>query len=249
MERTPRKTVILPDSVQRRLNSYALAAGAAGVGALALAQTAQARIIYTAVHKQLPINKTFYLDLNHDRINDFNFFLDFSYRTAGDSIIGLLVHPSQKGNGIWAYQGLASLNCASALRKGTRIGPKKPFGSGGAYMFVGSALSATYCPWQSQGKKQAYLGLKFFIKGKVHFGWARFVTHSRPNPTAELTGYAYETIPGKAIVAGATKGPDDAEPTAALSRHAPEPSALGALALGAPGLSIWRRRESAVASL
>src|SRR6202049_5291674 len=96
MERTPRKTVILPDSVQRRLNSYALAAGAAGVGALALAQTAQARIIYTAVHKQLPINKTFYLDLNHDRINDFNFFLDFSYRTAGDSIIGLLVHRSEE---------------------------------------------------------------------------------------------------------------------------------------------------------
>jgi hypothetical protein len=248
MERTPRNTVILSDSVQRRLNSYALAAGAAGVGVLALAQTAQARIIYTAAHKQLPINKTFYLDLNHDRVNDFNFFLGFSHRTGGDSIIGLVVHPSQKGNGIWSYQGLASLNCAYALPKGTRIGPKKPFGRNNPYMFVGSAISATYCPWQSQGKKQAYLGLKFSIKGKVHFGWARFVTHSRPNPTAELTGYAYETIPGKAIVAGATKGPDD-EPTAALSSHTPEPATLGSLALGAPGLSIWRRKESAAAGL
>jgi hypothetical protein len=66
----------------------------------------------------------------------------------------------------------------------------------------------------------------------VRFGWARFVTHSRPNPTAELTGYAYETIPGKAILAGATKGPDGTEPTAALSSDAPDPAALGGLALG-----------------
>jgi hypothetical protein len=65
--------------------------------------------------------------------------------------------------------------------------------------------------------------------------------------SATVTGYAYETIPGKAIVAGATKGPDDAEPTAALSSHTPEPVTLGALALGAPGLSIWRRTESVAA--
>jgi hypothetical protein len=32
-------------------------------------------------------------------------------------------------------------------------------------------------------------------------------------------GYAYETIPGKAIIAGAIKGPDDAEP-AACPKHA-----------------------------
>jgi hypothetical protein len=245
MKRTPRKTVKLSDSVDRRLNSYALATGAAGVSVLALVQTAQAKIVYTAAHKQLPINKAFYLDLNHDRVNDFKFFLDFVYRTAGDSIIGLLVYPMQ-GNGIWEYP-IQNLNCASALRKGTRIGPKKPFGPAYANMFVGSAISATYCPWMTQGKKQAYLGLKFSVKGKVHFGWARFVTHSRPNPTAELTGYAYETIPGKAIVAGATA--DDAEPTTALNSHIPEPATLGALALGAPRLSIWRRKESAVAPL
>jgi len=64
--------------------------------------------------------------------------------------------------------------------------------------------------------------------------------------TATLTGYAYETIANNAIIAGKTKGPDDAEPTAS-DTHTPEPVMLGALALGAPGLFIWRREESVAA--
>jgi hypothetical protein len=90
--------------------------------------------------------------------------------------------------------------------------------------------------------------VKFSIRGKDHFGWARFITHSAPHPSAELTGYAYETIPGKPIIAGATKGPDDGEPTASFTMHTPVPATLGTLAMGAPGLSIWRRKESAVAA-
>jgi hypothetical protein len=43
----PRKTADLSDSVHRQLNLYALAAGAAGVGMLALSQPTEAEIIYT----------------------------------------------------------------------------------------------------------------------------------------------------------------------------------------------------------
>jgi len=63
--------------------------------------------------------------------------------------------------------------------------------------------------------------------------------------TTTLTGYAYETIPGKAIIAGKTKGSDDVEPTA-LNRPALQPATLGVLALGAPGSAIWRREKSVV---
>jgi hypothetical protein len=63
--------------------------------------------------------------------------------------------------------------------------------------------------------------------------------------TAILTGFAYETIPGKAIIAGATKGPDDPEPVPSLNPLTPVAATLGAFAMGAPGLSIWRREESA----
>jgi hypothetical protein len=59
--------------------------------------------------------------------------------------------------------------------------------------------------------KQAYLGLKFTIKGQVHYGWARLGYISANHPAkAKLTGYAYETIPNKPIVAGKTHGRDEA---------------------------------------
>jgi hypothetical protein len=94
--------------------------------------------------------------------------------------------------------------------------------------------------------------LKFTIKGKTHFGWARLnlTFTSKHLIDAVLTGYAYETIPGKAIVAGQTKGPDDSSiaPTASLAVPAREPATLGKLALGAPALSIWRREELAGAA-
>jgi hypothetical protein len=54
-----------------------------------------------------------------------------------------------------------------------------------------------------------YLGLKFVIKGTTHYGWPRLTVsmkNFKPSPT--LKGYAYETIPDKPILAGATKGPN-----------------------------------------
>jgi hypothetical protein len=108
--------------------------------------------------------------------------------------------------------------------------------------------------WLNGGKgvKNRYLGLKFKINGHFHFGWARLtVTIVKTVLTATLTGYAYETIPNKSIIAGKTRGPDDASVEAsnkALTVLTPIPATLGALALGSPGLSVWRREESAVAA-
>jgi hypothetical protein len=68
--------------------------------------------------------------------------------------------------------------------------------------------------------------------------------HGGPAVTAVLTGYAYETIPNKTIVAGQTKGPDEAnrsEPATTISN--PESATLGVLAMGADGLSVWRRES------
>jgi hypothetical protein len=99
--------------------------------------------------------------------------------------------------------------------------------------------------------------LKFTINGQVHYGWARFnvkVLHDGHNyrTTPLLTGYAYETVPNKPIITGQTQGPEDdndfTEPNASLSMPARQTATLGMLALGAPALSIWRRKES-VASM
>jgi hypothetical protein len=101
-----------------------------------------------------------------------------------------------------------------------------------------------------------YLGLRFRINGRFHYGWARFnVSFPHQTLRAVLTGYAYETIAGKAIVSGQTQGTEDStieQPDAALSTPIPDTpqlAMLGALALGAPGLSIWRREDSVAANL
>ena len=75
--------------------------------------------------------------------------------------------------------------------------------------------------------KDRYLGQKFKIHQRTHYGWARLdVEAGRNTITATLTGYAYETIPNKPIVAGKTKGKD------VITVH---PASLGALATGAAG--------------
>jgi hypothetical protein len=251
----PRKVTILSDSTTRQLNTYALAASAAGVGVLALTQPVEAKIVYTPAHHVINANQTYRLDLNHDGTPDFelkNFFNTFSGNSAGY----LQILPHTSANEVWAAArapGCGSEElCAAALPKGKSVGPKGRFRQdypAGEIMCEDNHVTYA-CAWP--GVTQAYLGLKFVIKGKTHFGWARVkvsVNFGTRAITATLTGYAYETIPGKAIIAGATKGLDDAEPTATLSGHTSEPATLSALALGAPGLSIWRRKESAAAAL
>jgi hypothetical protein len=223
-------------TLEKRLLAYAVSASAAGVSLLAMVRPAEAKIVYTPAHKHLPLNQVFHLDLNHDGIKDFDFLLSSKTVSGHSYRVGLAVFPSRNG-----VVGSINRGCASALRRGTRIGRPDQFVSAAAYMFSATRSQSRYCPW---GDTLAYLGLRFSIKGKVHFGWARFVTDFSPRPpTAELTGYAYETIPGKAIVAGATKGPEDAEQPdrASLNTHRSKPATLGALALGVPGLDIWRR--------
>jgi hypothetical protein len=252
----PRKTANLSESIHQQLSMYALAASAAGVGTLCFAMPAEARIVYTPAHVAIKANGgLFRFDLNHDGIPDFGLSNRWAHSTEAD-FRTLKVFPSQPANEIWMTKGngfFCTSSVAAVLPKGKRIGPKGGFKhyALGAVMAI-STKTATCGVWLGQSNFQAYLGLKFTIKGEIHFGWARVKVDTQRGQEkfpATLTGYAYETIPGKAIIAGATKGPDDAEPTAALSSHTPEPTTLGALALGAPGLSIWRRKESAAAAL
>jgi len=49
---------------------YALAASAAGVSLLALAQSSEAKVAYTKVHQVIGTNGIYSLDLNHDGIRN-----------------------------------------------------------------------------------------------------------------------------------------------------------------------------------
>jgi hypothetical protein len=251
MPRTSRRSSALSGALHSRLNSYALAASAAGVGMLASAQPAEAKIVYTPAHKSITPNHTIPLDLNHDGTVDFRL-KDIYYTSQFVSHVGILsAVPAVHANEIEGYS--KAWHYASALRARVSIGPKGPFKTGARLMArvfsdTGAQRDLSSCgtgPWSKAMNR--YLGLKFLIKGKVHFGWARLnVDCSGTDVDATLTGYAYETIPNKPIITGKTEGPDDDDQPAPASRktRTPEPAMLGMLALGAPGLSIWRREES-----
>jgi hypothetical protein len=242
------------EAVEKRLLSYAAAAGAAGVGMLALTQPAQGKIVYTQAHIPININGGIaHLDLNHDGINDFQFYAFYSLSKSGVFIGRLVVTPAQHLNRGLSVHTSHGLVCAVALPKGRTIGPRGHFQPGKSNLIMAATSGdshgqARYCPWVNLS--QAYLGLKFVINGKFHFGWARVNKKPSYIGPATITGYAYETIPGKPIIAGATKSPDDvAQPVPAThTSPTPEPATLGMLALGAPGLSIWRREEPVAAT-
>lgn len=243
-------------SLEKRLLTYAAAASAAGVGILASGQVAEAKIIYTPANKHIYVNGSIVdLDLNHDGITDV-FFKAVYYHTGKETGGSLWLAPGSHSGGAVKVASF-HLYWAAALPKGHNVGPREQFLAGTAEepMAIGNSVSTlgSYSggPWRSPAKR-GYIGLKFAIKGKLHFGWVRVerVASKKFAYPAVITGYAYETIPGKAIVAGQTKGPDDDveinNPDASLIHPIPairQPVTLGALALGAPGLAIWRRKE------
>src|SRR5579863_387260 len=255
MKSSPRSSRIpsnLSESCHERLNAYALA-GAAGLGLLTVVSPAEGKIVYTLANVPLMNQGQVFFDLNHDGTNDFSFYgQSISRRSVSTFFFRLTVSPAQQGNAIWGIESHEHASCAAALPRGTQVGPKRPFQANREVLFDwsgGPQGGTAYCAW---GGKIAthYLGLKFSIKGKTHFGWARVKVASMYPYVVSLTGYAYETIPNKPIVAGDTKGPrgisDISRPSpAALNAPTRTPATLGLLALGGPALYVWRRKESA----
>ena len=69
------------------------------------------------------------------------------------------------------------------------------------------------------------MGVEFYIGDNIHYGWINLVV-AEFIPYAEIYGWAYESEPGKPIIAGAV----------------PEPSTLALFALGGGLLAAKRRR-------
>jgi len=256
MKRQPRATSKLSEAVHQQLNMYALAASAAGVGVLVLAQPAVARIVYTPANKDILPHSTIHLDLNHDGIVDFNF-KDFRTTNSFGSGTGRLsILPPQQKNEIWGHS-VSGRAYASALPAGVRIGGKNHFLPRAAMMASsrnnqgpGSSFHTSgVCTGAWANVSNRYLGLKFVIKRETHFGWARLQVicpYASAMVAATLTGYAYETVPNRPIVTGKKTGPEEAVPAAGQDRwgvglRALQPATLGRLALGAEGLVAWRR--------
>lgn len=236
----------LSKTMDRNLRVYSTAALAAGVSVLALAQAAHGEVVVTKKTIPIPYN-TFPIvgiDFNHDGINDFSANLNFSAYPLSDW--DLFVFPVQSSGGVvTSHNGYAS-----ALVRGAKIGPADHFVTGQEHRIEHvHTIDNTYSHHYGRtlrgnwggNPQNRYLGVKFMIQGKTHYGWIRLTVITEPrNLTATITGYAYETVPNKAITAGTGASPAS-EIKANNQTQRPDAVSLGMLALGTDGLAIWRR--------
>jgi hypothetical protein len=232
-----RKTTSSPLSttLDKKLIAYAAAIGTACVGALATPQAVEAKVVYTPANRKILFNGKSIIDLNNDHIADFV----FNGGGLGNISTGW-VRPFNSNLVVATYS-------AAVLPAGVDVGPGDGFVRQKAVMVGACDCSGNidyFGKWLNATNQ--YLGLEITIDGQHHFGWARLTIDAHLNAT--LTGYAYETVAGKAIVTGATTdNGDDARSDPDQASNAPlhtVTSGLGALARGAEGLELWRRDET-----
>jgi hypothetical protein len=235
----------LSSSVSQKLNLCAMVAAAAVV-LLAVPRAVEAEIVYTKVNINFI---TYNLDLNNDGVSDVALqmretaYLCYPCRD-GQRI--LLSELPATGNGVLG-------NPPAALKAGAMIGPNQVFYQGTGTMSAWYSASRCGCvehhvgPWFEVANH--YLGVAFKIQGKTHYGWARMSTAFR---SVMLTGYAYETIAGKTIAAGATTGGAEESseehfvPGSFVNNaipDSPQATALGMLALSVEQVPLCRQKE------
>jgi hypothetical protein len=216
-----------PQSLSHHLAKGLLAYGTVAGAVTACSSFAHAEVVYTPVHSR--VEQDFPIDLNHDGINDFHV-TSYDYSGSGE----LDVYPLVEGNRIIYTPEVChdEAGGAAALHEGGVIGGDRDFSAEANCMAYGfrSSINISNGAWAHA--KNLYLGFAFVIDRKQHFGWARLSFGQFSfQELGIITGYAYETIPGKPIIAG-----DEGTNTKAST----QPATLGALAAGAPALNSWR---------
>jgi len=127
-----RPVIQLEAGLEKALSSYAGAALAAGVGLMAIAKPAEAKIVYTPAKVTIPVDGgPVFLDLNHDGLADFilsNVFWP-STTDGGASVATLLVSASGIRRNQVLGKGVGTsfrrTRFASALHAGYSVGAKK----------------------------------------------------------------------------------------------------------------------------
>jgi len=136
---------------------------------------------------------------------------------GGASVVG---HLDSRGGG-------ASRNYVSKLRLGQHISlghfvPNDPYNQ------LAYLVGYSHSEWTEKG--QGFVGFRFNDGTGIRYGWARLYMTGAKKNSYRLIDYAYGDV-GEPVKAGQKRsGVDGLE-------------SLGGLALGAVGLSLWRRRR------
>jgi hypothetical protein len=246
----PRIRANLSEVLEHRLKSYSIAAAAAGVSLLALAQPADAEVVVTPKNLTVAAGAPVYIEMTGEGRADLEIVANSSRFYEA-----LIIAPLPGGE---AAIHLSPLNIydVSRLVPGAIVGPQIQFDSTGNDAVLAGFYSYTVCGsdtcasgiyflgvWPANGSS-AYLGLKFGIAGHVHYGWIRLAVTSLHPVAAKITAYGYETEPDTPIVVPPVPS-DDADPNTVQEDHSLGEASvggpsLGMLALGSNGLALWR---------
>ncbi len=223
------RAVLKRRGLNDRLSSYCASAAIAWLGAPA---TASAAVVYT------PFN--YYLSRGgHCVLRP-----DGLHPALELSVMGSYFFEALKAAGINGGEAMAVSSLyvptlfVPALAAGQLIGPSAVFSQQGVFeSFMITSFGGIYRgDWESVSN--GYLGFRFEIKGRIHYGWARMTTETdwlgNEGLFAWVTGLAYETVPGRAIAAGDEAG-------AAVAAQEQHSTTLGALAFGAKAIPMWRK--------
>jgi hypothetical protein len=255
------------NSLNQRLNTYALAAGAAGVALLACSVPSEATPVCKNISFMFSIGETNTYALNPAdlRIAPFNIvqtYAALSSHTSTRFNRGLFT-PNLPGADVVQ----ASNSLPADLASGAIIGPGGRFGKGQSYgvLFTYGFRGGSNHLGNLKFDQTNYFGYKFLISGKNHYGWVRIDagTVNYGYVQSEVVSSGYETTPDTAILAGscsaaspsASAVPAPQNGAGSSSSHqaagrasaaspmsdTPRPASLGMLALGARGMQLWRR--------
>jgi hypothetical protein len=175
-----------PTSLQKKLKSYSVFAGVV----LASAHEAKSQVIYTDVMPDTIMtmnNPDYFMDLNEDGIQDFEFF----------------VH---EGNYSYIYADVSALNPGGGIVAGYHA-LNFPYGNTiGANLALASwDFGLGYiCNWGcSMGGDDNFIAMRIDVSGEAHYGYVKFqrITDEYPGQY-EIYEFAVNGTPGEAIHSG-----------------------------------------------
>ena len=162
-------------------------------------------IVYTDIDpdfKSENLNDSYNLDLNNDQIIDFTVSSD-SYESW--DWLGIASNPNVE-NGIisttpW-YSHPVPLNIGKEIFNLRGYSNGESFQTWGVFT-VGDCFGGEQgCIYDWKNKVDMYLGLRFNLKGRIHYGWARLDVASVTQWV--IKDYAYNATPNMPILAGQT---------------------------------------------
>ncbi len=198
-------------NLQSRLTRYTAAATAV-VGAVT---GANAQIVYTDVNPDETYDAVEgngpafgLLDLNNDQVLDFYVYSRDTTTANGLFKLTMVAPYGTLGNAV-AGDAPSGYDYAFAMTSGTTIDAATawivPASSGALSMALNIDGAFPYASYWANGVTDKYLGLKFFVAGNAHYGWARL------DVTAEgdvftIKDYAFNATPATGLLAGQTAG-------------------------------------------